>query len=172
MVTGTAGPIIALAAVLSISDLAEQADRVDQSQRRTATRWRGVTPGAVNDLMHKIGARRRQPTGPKPAGVVSLSAWLHRTDRQISLLGIWFVVALVNVCLQASLLAISLVSIADQTNSIPVPMAVTFPVGGIVLLAVSGIALMVQKSALRRAERDAALHLGADPERMPDDPGN
>ena len=77
---------------------------------------------------------------------------------------------LANVCLQAALLAISLVSIADQTNSIPVLMAVTFPVGGVVLLAVSGRALLRQKGALGWAERDAAPHLGANPEPMPDEP--
>jgi hypothetical protein len=101
VVTGTAAPVIALAAIVSLAD----ADR----------EFMGFLVTALSDF------ERIKP-------------FMNRA----AFTGIWIGVSgLLNLLLQATLLTISLVSLAEDVNSVPPWSAIAMAVGGVILLAVS-----------------------------------
>ena len=116
--TGTAAPVIALAAVVSLAD----------AGRELFSTWAEVT-----NFFSRLGS-----------STISRAVLL-------AALGIF------NVFLQAALLAVSLVSLADGANSVPDWLAIAAAVGGVMLLAgsslgIAGLRVMAQRGAKRRQE--------------------
>lgn len=103
MVTGTAAPIIALAATVSLAEADKE---------------------FFGFLMTNLHNTTRLRDGMKP---------LAQTMVWLAALGV------LNLFLQAALLAVSLVSLAEDANSVPPWLAIAVAVGGLLLLAVSSI---------------------------------
>ena len=117
VVTGTAAPVIALAAIVSLAD----ADRE-----------------FIGFLMTNLANMRRISPYMKPLALIALV---------IAVSGI------LNLLLQATLLATSLVSLAEDVNSVPPWFAVTMAVGGLMLLVVGAwgaVSLHVQNQLLAK----------------------
>lgn len=118
VVTGSTAPVIALAAIISAKDIAHDT---------------GVITDPVGELV------AAHVTGPKMEQA-------HSYYRRWALVGYGqWLAQLVNVCLQALLLTVSLLSIAYQRNVLPVWVGVAVAVGGVVLLAVTGVGILAAR---------------------------
>jgi len=110
VVTGTAAPVIALAAVVSLNDLGKETGRMAESLERV---------------------RRNLSATPEIEALISGAPSPIRLIRQFA------GQQSMNIFLQAALLTVSLLSIAFQRNLIPVWIAVVIPVVGVLLLALT-----------------------------------
>jgi hypothetical protein len=118
VVTGSAAPVIALAAIISARDIAHDI-------------------GAITDPVGQLMADHVR--GPKLQQALSYHqrwAWVGYAQ---------WLAQLVNICLQALLLTVSLLSIAYQRNVFPVWIGVALTVGGVVLLAVTGVGMLAAR---------------------------
>jgi hypothetical protein len=107
LATGAAAPVIALAAVVALPDIAVM-------ERRA---WIRYAKGAIPpDLKQK-----------DPAGDLPKQLW-HAVNL------IWYV-SLFNMIIQAAVLAVSLSALASEQNVVPPWIAIVPAVGGIILLA-------------------------------------
>jgi hypothetical protein len=111
VVTGTAAPVIALAAVVSVNDLGNETGRLEEALDRASEAFRGSA-----EIEAMMSGR------PSPIRLVNLLARLQT----------------LNILLQALLLTVSLVSIDFQRNLVPVWISVLIPVVGVVLLMLAG----------------------------------
>jgi hypothetical protein len=112
ILTGTAAPVIALAAVVS----AGSADQAWQDLREPYERYRDAAPEAALKWLSSNAAL--QWRGVILAGVSKAQY--------------------VNVVLQAGLLALSLASVGSQRNAVPLAVAGALAVVGIMLIALAG----------------------------------
>lgn len=122
-VVGGSAPVIALSAVLSISDVAEQRDRF----------------GELVLSRTPIVGRASTPPVPSPKDPVWLSTVILFANP----------VQIANVCLQAVLLGMALVSLADQANSAPPGVTIGAEVAGLVLVAAAQYAVVRSKTFFR-----------------------
>jgi hypothetical protein len=118
VVTGSTAPVIALAAIISAKDIAHDT-------------------GVITDPVGEMVAAH--VTGPKMEQA-------HSYYQRWALVGYGqWLAQLVNVCLQALLLTVSLLSIAYQRNVLPVWVGIAVAVGGVVLLAVTGVGIVAAR---------------------------
>lgn len=118
IVTGTAAPVIALAAVVSAGEAYEQLDRM-------------ISAGTEASVAHsKV---RDEPKDEEQ--VRKLAGLAEKRAKNLWLTGR---VQQLNVGLQAALLAVSLISVGNQHNLVPPWVAVTFAVLGLLFVAVVG----------------------------------
>ena len=110
VVTGTAAPVIALAAVVSLNDLGKETGRLAESLERV---------------------RRNSSATPE------IEALISGAPSPIHLIRQFAGQQSMNIFLQAALLTVSLLSIAFQRNLIPVWIAIVIPVVGVLLLALT-----------------------------------
>jgi hypothetical protein len=86
------------------------------------------------------------------------------TDRRLRLLTSFQLVQAVNVCMQAVLLVVALLSLAYQTNSVPPWIAVVAAVAGVMLLGIAGW-ITIRGKALHDVEiKDLERFVAAHPE--------
>jgi protein-S-isoprenylcysteine O-methyltransferase Ste14 len=116
VVTGTAAPVIALAAVLSANDLERETRRLIAAIDQADDDWRDQVATGI----------------PRPVDLLAHA--VHRTGRVKRLA----LAQMVSILFQALLLAVSLLSIAFHRNLIPAWIAVVIPVAGVWALAVTG----------------------------------
>lgn len=139
VVTGTAAPVIALAAIVALSNVADATTRMLDSGREVFLRLVDVTA-----------------TGGKPElrdvtlALIGAASRLWKRGR----LQMGF--QLLNIVVQALLLTISLVSITYQRNVLPVWVAIALADVGLILLAGTGVAMIVAKEAAGAARSKAA----------------
>jgi len=137
VVTGTAAPVIAVAAVLSLTD----------AMSGTATIRTEATKFIFDD----------DPLGEITKGDL-LSILYHATNRRSTVGYVMALIQVINLGLQAWLLTLSLLSIAYQVNESTVLLAIRIPVLGVGLLALTGIVMLVTKrradAAIRRTRRE------------------
>lgn len=113
VVVGTAAPIIALAAVISVNDTARTQFAVSDA----STTALAIARGDETDGMYRLLDKREN-------SLVALR-----------------VAQLSNLCLQAVLLAVSLLSLLFARNLIPAWICVVVPAAGVLLLAYAGLAV-------------------------------
>jgi hypothetical protein len=114
VVTGSTAPVVALAAIISARDIAHDT---------------GVITDPVGEMVaaHVTGSKMERAYGYyRRWALVGYAQWLAQ---------------LVNIVLQALLLTVSLLSIAYQRNVFPIWIGVTVAVGGVGLLAVTGVGI-------------------------------
>jgi hypothetical protein len=124
VVVGTAAPIIALAAVISVNDTAR-------------------TQFAVSDASTTVLATVR---GDETDGMYRL------LDKRANSLVAVRVAQLSNLCLQAVLLAVSLLSLSFARNLIPAWICVVVPAAGVLLFAYAGLTV-TKAQELTRSQR-------------------
>jgi len=125
VVAGTAGPVIALAAVISLSEIARAEATVDNLSIRALV----VAHQDETDFYYRLLNKREW-------SLVALR-----------------VAQLLNLCLQAGLLAVSLLSLAFQRNLIPVWICVVAPTAGVLLLAYAGLFVTRAQELTRKNEQ-------------------
>ena len=133
IVTGTAGPVIALAAVVSLTDAGNQSRELVASVRRIAYQW------------HSDPQNRPQ----LDALGTPLDALITRTERRAGQVHWCAIMLALIVAGQALFLGISLLSIAYQRNVFPVWLSVLIPVSSVLLLALTARVQVVAASAVR-----------------------
>ena len=112
LVAGTAAPVVALAAVVTLGEtLRENIASIAEAMP--------LLDAQVNSADRLKGSR--------------LTTTTIRATKQL------YAVGLSNVLLQAALLAVSLVSLADDANLVPPWIAIVAAVGGLLLLAFSAL---------------------------------
>jgi hypothetical protein len=111
VVVGTAAPVVAVAAVISVSEISRAQATVNKASVRALVVARQDKTDTINRLLNM-----------RERGLVALC-----------------VTQLLNLCLQAGLLAVSLLSLAFQRNLIPVWICVIAPTAGVLLLAYAGM---------------------------------
>jgi hypothetical protein len=132
VVTGTAAPVIALAAVVSLAE---------------AGRTFYLSEDPSVDAIDDVGL----------GGFPTANAFLA-LDRSLSLAttAMWIAAfGIVNLLLQTALLAVSLVSLADEVSLVPSWLAVVAAVGGLLLLAVSSLGTVLLRLKSRPPDEDA-----------------
>jgi hypothetical protein len=134
ILTGTAAPVIALASVVSLSDLAGQGFRL-MDTRRGHPEWWPSREWYQPTYWPRKELRELKPEFVRRPGVKYIDV---ETDRRLGLLVSFQWVQAVNVCMQAALLSVALLSLAYQTNLVPPWIAVVAAVAGIMLLGVAG----------------------------------
>ena len=126
-ISGTAAPVIALAAVVSYSDLRDEG--TDWSQACDALRFK-IRDEQVWDRVERV---------------------LKSVDQRYRRYAGWVKgVQLANLVVQATLLCVSLVSVANQANLVTPLAGVVAAVGGVLCLAVVAILLTSLKSLTRQ----------------------
>jgi hypothetical protein len=138
VVTGTAAPIIAVAAVLSLTD---------------ATSAIVATRAKVARII--FDPREEFTKGDNP-----LSILYHGTNRRAAVGYAMTGIQVINLGLQAWLLALSLLSIAYQVNESTIQLAITIPVLGVGLLALTGTVMLLSKGRADTAIRRTNTELG------------
>lgn len=133
VVGGTAAPVIALAAIVSVKDLIKDSNAIMDPVRPYIGSGTDDNKRKVNRYMSQCDA---------------VSA--------VCIFG-----QLINVCLQAFVLTISLLSIADQSNVIPIWIGIAAPVTGVLWLAVAELAMILEENSARTklAEITSAMPL-------------
>jgi hypothetical protein len=140
VVAGTAAPVIALAAVISLNDTAR-------------------AQFTVNDATSDAFAVAR---------LDATDEMYQRLDKRGSSLDVLRIAQLLNLCLQAGLLAVSLLSLTFHRNLIPAWICVVAPTAGVLLLAYAGLTVTRAQELTRlnlRDLRDAGGKLTIRPER-------
>jgi hypothetical protein len=132
VLTGTAAPVIALAAIVSLRDVLND------------TR-------AMANVSDELKAEYSEEKLAK--------TWRY-TDRRARVGMVQWGVQMGNLCLQALLLAISLLSVAWQRNVFPVWIAVAAPTVGVLLLAEAGIVMQVAENSAKNERVGLRLDLG------------
>jgi hypothetical protein len=133
VIAGTTAPVVALAAIVSLMDgLRENADSVTEGiriqQNAIGKHYDAVIEATFTGQDVQAAYDRPIPDrGDKLSnGSGRLSLWLFR-------------IGVLNLLLQAALLAVSLVSIEDAANLVWPWLAMAWTVGGLVLLTVSAL---------------------------------
>jgi hypothetical protein len=143
LVAGTAAPVVALAAVVSLGDALKES----ASSESVALRWwrAGLVETTVSEMAAKPDLSTDQP------GINSLAALDEFTKDSKSLANALVVVGLFNLVLQAALLAFSLVSLLNDSNVVPPWFAITAAVGGLLLLAIAALGAVSLRATRMRA---------------------
>jgi hypothetical protein len=125
VVTGTAAPVIALAAIVSVRDVSDDVDAMQ------------ALPRELEDRASQLG---------KTILLVYYRDWCANWGVVTS------IVEWANIALQAVLLAFSLLSIAYARNAFPLWIAIVVSVAGVLLLAATDLVMMAgrQKTGLKR----------------------
>jgi len=138
VVTGSTAPVVALAAIISAKEIAHDT---------------GVITDPVGEMVaaHVTGPKMEQAHSYyQKWALVGYAQWLAQ---------------LVNVCLQALLLTVSLLSIAYQRNVFPIWIGVAVAVGGVALLAVTGVGILAtrQLAAVQLASITGRVQMAVGP---------
>lgn len=88
-----------------------------------------------------------------------LSILYHNTNRRSTVGYVMAGIQVINLCLQALLLTLSLLSIAYQVNESAAQLAITIPVLGVGLLALTGIVMLLTKRRADAAIRQTRIEL-------------
>ena len=149
VVTGTAAPIIALAAVVSLAEAERDYYNTLASAVRAVSRMPGGeklanSPDDTPDVTRiKIIVR-----------VLTASQRVEPLSKTLTWLATFGVV---NLILQAALLAISLVSLAGAANLLSPWLAIVAAVGGLLLLAASSLGVVYLRLINQLVDEDEAL---------------
>jgi hypothetical protein len=139
VLTGSAAPVIALTAIVSLRDVLTET-------------------GAMGNVSYELNAEYSKE------GYDKIWRYLDRWER-VGM--VQWGAQVGNLCLQALLLAISLLSVAWQRNVFPVWIAVAAPTVGVLLLAEAGIFMQVAKNLAKnqrvRLRSDLGLPVSAKP---------
>ena len=133
IVTGTAGPVIALAAIVSLTDAGNQSRELVASVRRIAYQW--YSDPQNRPQLDALGT--------------PLDALIKRTERRAGQVHWCAIMLALIVAVQALFLGISLLSIAYHRNVLPVWLSVLIPVSSVLLLALTARVQVVAASAVR-----------------------
>jgi hypothetical protein len=167
ILTGTAAPVVALASVVSLSDLAGQGFRLMDTRRRHPEWWPSREWYQPTYWPHKY-LYELKPEFVRRPGVKYIDV---DTDRRLSLLVSFQLAQAVNVCMQAALLSVALLSLAYQTNLVPPWIAVVAAVAGVMLLGVAGW-ITIRGKALYDVEIKDLERFVAAPSETKGDEGN
>lgn len=135
--TGTAAPVIAVAAVLSLTDATS-----------VTVAMRGVAAKIIFD------PREEFTKGDNP-----LSILYHGTKWRSAVGYTMAIIQIINLGLQAGLLTLLLQSLAYHVNESSVRLAITLPVVGVGLLALTGIVILLMKGRADAAIRRTSTQL-------------
>jgi hypothetical protein len=152
VVTGTAAPVIALAAVVSLGDAFGQSLKSDEAM--------SAVVGDAVPLDRRLGELIRQ----RPEILDRLSRY-GRFVQLAQAAGRWSMALLLsNVVIQSALLALSLVSIDNHANAVPPGVAVVAAVLGVTILAVvAGLLIVVKTLFIHLRQQVAADKLSEGP---------
>jgi hypothetical protein len=149
VIAGTTAPVVGLAAIVSLTDaLRENGDSINAGVRiqldDIEEHYR-----AVDIAIKTAGDIQAAMDSPYPNH--------DRADQLMNDSRKWalrlFAVGALNLIVQAALLAVSLVSIADDTDLVPTPYAIAAAVGGLVLLTVSAFGALYLRLERGSTER-------------------
>jgi hypothetical protein len=148
VICGTAAPVIALAAVVSYGDLRDQETEWSLARDALGDRARRIQEvfqeAAAKGRVGETNIRKYEPA------FENLERRLERADRSYRLSNGWAQgVQFVNLILQAVLLCVALVSVANQANLVTPIAAIVAAVGGILCLAAVAYWLTTLKSISR-----------------------
>jgi hypothetical protein len=130
LITGTAAPVVALAAVVSLADAGT------------------VHLDAMSAAVSKV---RSAPT----ERIVDYWKWSRSfSDSITAFVALLALIGLFNLFLQAALLTVSLVSVADGDNLVPPWLAIVAAVGGLLLLIVSSFGVYGMRRLRQNREFD------------------
>ena len=157
VVTGTAAPVIALAAILSLSEVNRAYSGLLHTDGSLQTEIFDV-----EDALEAAGKTNVEQAleATRKTNLENLQKNLDRCNKKImSRVQPQLGFQLVNILLQAALLAISLLAAEYQSDVLPLWIATGIPVVGVLLLAETGIAMILTTSNAESEQHEVELGL-------------
>jgi hypothetical protein len=182
---GAAAPVIALAAIVSVSDMSGAWERFTGSAPPGMRGW--MFEAAMDALARmkpterasQLAAQRQALTDENQRRALDLAAQLWPKVRRGQRAPLWgALIASVNIALQLAMLAIALASLANHSNAVgPILAEITVPLGVLLLLASTVLTIWLRslarsitvqiRSALGRPTTDTQGDAGGPSKRAP-----